>query len=461
MAIKAVVLGAGDGTRMKSALPKVIHPVTGYPMIRWVLDAVDVLQPSRTIVVVKPVARQVREALPEGVIPVVQEKQLGTAHALQVALRHMTLHNGDHVLVVPADTPLITSTTLNRMADLHRRTGSASTCLTAEMSDPTGYGRIVRDGWDRVQRIVEHADATTREREITEINGGIYLFDGSLIQDAVDHVGRSNAQGEYYLPDVVAILAAEGHGISAHRTSADELSGVNTQDQLAQANTIMRDRINREWMHAGVWMQDPTRVYIDSTVTLEADVNLYAGVHLEGDTSISRGAEIGPDAFIKDSAIGAGARVWYSVLREVSIGPNVEIGPYASLRPGAELLEGSKAGTFVEVKNSVVGRGAKVPHLAYVGDTELGDESNVGAGAITANYDGIKKHRTKVGRRVQIGANSVLVAPIEIGDDAYIGAGSTITRNIAEDALGIERSKQREVPGYTRRRRSRRDDEVR
>ncbi len=455
MAVKAVVLGAGEGTRMKAALPKVIHEVAGYPMILWVLDALSPLEPTQTVVVVKPGSDQVREALPGRVIPVVQEKQLGTAHALQVALERMSLNSGDHVLTVPADTPLITSATLRRMADLHRRTGSAATCLTARMSDPTGYGRVVRDGWDRVQRIVEHADASTHEREITEINGGIYLFDGALIRDAVDHVGRNNAQGEYYLPDVLAILSAEGYGISAYRTGAEELSGVNTQDQLAQVTAIMRGRINREWMRAGVWMQDPARVYIDSTVSLEAGVHLYAGVHLEGNTSVSHGAEIGPDTYIKDSRIASGARVWYSVLRGVSVGQNVEIGPYASLRPDAELLDGSKAGTFVEIKNSVVGKDAKVPHLAYVGDTEIGEEANVGAGTITANYDGVDKHRTKVGRRVQVGSNSVLVAPVEIGDDAYIGAGSAITRNVSEGALGIERSAQREIPGYTRRRRQR------
>lgn len=455
MAVKAVVLGAGEGTRMRASLPKVLHQVAGRPMILWVLDAVALLEPDQTVVVVKPTADQVREILPGEATPVVQEEQLGTAHALQVALDAIALQPGDHILVVPADTPLITSETLKRAARLHRRTGSAATCITAELEDPTGYGRVVRDGWDRVQRIVEHADATTREREIKEINGGIYLFDGDLIKDAVNHVGSNNAQGEYYLPDVLAILGADGHGISAHRTDAGELLGVNTQDQLAQVAVIMRDRINHAWMQAGVWMQDPSRVYIDSTVTLEAGVRIYPGVHLEGNTSIAHGAEVGPDAYIGDSRVAADAKVWYSVLRGVSVGRNAEVGPYASLRPGTELLDGAKAGTFVEVKNSLVGKRAKVPHLAYVGDAEVGDESNVGAGTITANYDGFEKHRTKVGRRVQVGSNTVLVAPVEVGKDAYIGAGSTITRNVSEGALAIERSPQREVPGYARRRRLR------
>lgn len=455
MGVKAVVLGAGSGTRMKALVPKVIHPVAGRPMIQWVLDAVALLDPEETLVVVRPDADQVRAVLPEDVTPVVQSRQLGTAHALQVALGSITLEADDHVLVVPADTPLITSETLGSLASLHRRTGSAVTCVTANMDDPTGYGRVVRDGWDRVQRIVEQADTTTRERDIKEINGGIYMFDGEYILDAIGHVERNNAQGEYYLPDVVAILNTEGHGISAYRTDADELAGVNTQDQLGEVAAIMRGRINREWMRHGVWMQDPTRVYVDATVSLEAGIRLYPGVHLEGATSVRSRAEIGPDAYIRDSRVGPGARVWYSVVRGATVGPDVEIGPFASVRPGAEFGEGAKAGSFVEVKNSVIGYAAKVPHLAYVGDAEVGDQANIGAGAITANYNGFEKHRTKIGDRAQVGSNTVLVAPVEIGDDAFIGAGSAITRNVSDGALGIERATQREIPGYAKRRRAR------
>ena len=455
MGMKAVVLGAGEGARMKAILPKVIHRVAGRPMIQWVLDAVALLQPAQTVVVVKPDADQVVEMLPKDVTPVVQPRQLGTAHALQIALGVISLEPGDHVLVVPADTPLITSETLKRMMGLHRRAGSAVTCVTANVVDPTGYGRVVRDGWDRVQRIVEHADTTTQEREIGEINGGVYMFDGDFIRDAVNDVERNNAQGEYYLPDVVAILGAGGHGISAYRTSAEELSGVNTQEQLAHVEAIMRDRINRAWMSAGVWMQDPTRVYIDATVSLEAGVRLYPGVHLQGATSILAGAEIGPDVHISDSRVGAAAKVWYSVIRGALLEPNVEVGPYASLRPGSELLEDAKAGTFVEVKKTTVGRGAKVPHLSYLGDSDVGDEANIGAGTITANYNGFEKHQTRIGRRAQIGSNTVLVAPVEVGDDAYTGAGSTITGDVSEGALGIERSAQQEIPGYAERRRAR------
>ena len=452
MAVKAVVLGAGEGARMKAILPKVIHRVAGRPMMQWVLDAVARLEPAQTVVVVKPDADQVVTMLPETTTPVVQARQLGTAHALQTALRVMSLDPGDHVMVVPADTPLITTETLERMASLHGRTGSAATCVTANMDDPTGYGRVVRDGWDRVQRIVEHVDTTTLERGIKEINGGIYMFDGDLIHSVLDHVEHHNAQGEYYLPDVVAILVAEGHGIAAYRTTAEELSGVNTQDQLAHVAAIIRGRINQAWMRGGVWMQDPSSVYIDASVELEAGVRLFPGVHLEGTTSVRAGAEIGPDTYINDSEVGSGAKVWYSVVRGASIGPQATVGPYVSLRPGSELLEGAKAGTFVEVKNSVVGRNAKVPHLAYVGDADIGEEANIGAGAITANYDGFEKHRTRVGPRAQIGSNTVLVAPVEVGDDAYTGAGSAITRNVSRGALAVERSSQREIQGYAARR---------
>ena len=455
MAIRAVVLGAGEGSRMKSILPKVIHPVAGRPMIEWVLDAASALDPAQTVVVVKQDADQVVSMLPDGVTPVVQPRQLGTAHALRMALEVIPLDADDHVLVVPADTPLITSDTLDRMSKLHRRTGSAVTCVTANMADPTGYGRVVRDGWGRVERIVEHADTTTREREISEINGGIYMFDGALIREAVAGVERDNAQGEYYLPDVLAILGAEGHGISAYRTDAEELSGVNTQDQLAHVAEIVRHRINRAWMRAGVWMQDAGRVYIDASVSLEAGVRIRPGVHLEGSTSVAGAAELGPDCFIRDCRIGAGARIWYSVLRGASVGAGAEVGPYASLRPGAELGEGAKAGTFVEIKKSVVGAGAKVPHLAYVGDAEVGEEANVGAGTITANYDGYDKHRTRIGSRAQIGSNTVLVAPVEVGDDAYTGAGSAITRDVPDGALGVERASQREIAGYAEYRKAR------
>ncbi len=454
MAIRAVVLGAGDGVRMRSALPKVLHQVAGRAMIEWVIDATVELDPVQTVVVVKPNADQVVATLPKGVVPVCQPRQLGTAHALAYALDEMTLAEDDHVLVVPADTPLITGHSLQEMEKRHRRSGSAVTCMTAKMDDPAGYGRVIRDGWGRVKRIVEHADTTTSEREIDEINGGIYLFDGSLIRDAVGRVERDNVQGEYYLPDVVAILGADGHSIGAYRTDSEEVAGVNSQDQLAWVAAGARRRINRSWMRRGVWMQDAERVYIDVGVRLAEGVQIRPGVHLEGDTSVAAGARLGPDCYISDSRIGAGAKVWYSVIRQAEVGADTEVGPYASLRPGTKSAGGAKIGSFVEVKNSILGPGSKIPHLAYVGDAEVGDEANVGAGTITANYDGLEKHRTRIGRRAQIGSNTVLVAPVEVGEDAYTAAGSAITRNVSAGALAVERSRQKEIPGYAERRHS-------
>lgn len=452
---KVVVLGAGPGSRMKARIPKVLHRVAGRPMLHWVLDSVVPLEPQRIVVIIKADAQDVAASLPEYARPVVQERQLGTAHALLTALRADPIDGENQVVVLSGDMPLITSRTLLAMSQVHRRTGAAVTCVTTEADNPVGYGRVVRDGWDRVVRIVEHKDATTKEREIKEINGGAYVFDGEFIMDALEKVSADNAQGEYYLPDVVSILGEEGHAISAYKTSAEELSGVNTQDQLARVAEITRRRINRAWMREGVWMLDPSRVYIDVGVKLASSVRLYPGVHLEGRTSVAEGAEIGPDVLLRDTAVGADARITHAVAEGAVIGPGARVGPYVSLRAGAELGEGSKAGTFVEIKQSQVGRGAKIPHLAYVGDADIGEEANVGAGTITANYDGYRKHRTTVGRGANIGSNNVLVAPVTVEDEAYTGAGSVITKDVAAGSLGIERSPQREIPGYAQRRRER------
>lgn len=452
---KVVVLGAGPGSRMKARIPKVLHRVAGRPMLHWVLDSVLPLEPLQITVIIKADAGDVAASLPEYAHPVVQERQLGTAHALLTALRADPIDGESQVIVLSGDMPLITSRTLLAMSGVHRRTGAAVTCVTTEAEDPTGYGRVVRDGWERVVRIVEHKDATTKEREIKEINGGAYVFDSEFIMDALDKVSADNAQGEFYLPDVVSILGEEGHTISAYKTSAEELSGVNTQDQLARVSEITRRRINRAWMREGVWMLDPARVYIDVGVKLSRAVRLYPGVHLEGGTSVEEGAEIGPDVLLRDTSVGSGARIMHAVAERAVIGPGAQVGPYVSLRDGTVLDEKSKAGTFVEIKRSTVGPGAKVPHLAYVGDADIGEGANVGAGTITANYDGYRKHRTTVGRGAKIGSNNVLVAPVTVEEEAFTGAGSVITKDVAAGALGIERSSQREIPGYAQRRRER------
>jgi len=455
MAVKAVVLAAGSGTRMKSRLPKVVHRLAGKPMVQWVLDALGGLQPQETIVVVQPGADLVVATLPQHVTVAVQREQMGTGHATRVALDVMAVGPGDQLVVLPADTPLLTTAALLEMLAIHRRTGSAATFLSADVGDPGGYGRVVRDGWDKVTRIVEHKDATATERKITEINGGVYVFDGELVGEALSAIGTDNSQGEYYLPDVVSILVEAGHTISAHKTSEEELSGVNSQDQLAEVASVIRQRINRDWMRAGVWMKDPSSVYIDAQVSLEAGVALFPGVHLEGDTSIDAGSEIGPDGYLRDTDVGSDAKIWYAVIRQASIGTEAEVGPYVSLRPGAQLLDGSKAGTFVEMKNAILREGAKANHLAYLGDADIGEQANIGAGTITVNYDGYEKHRTVVGKGAKIGSNTMLVAPVEIGEGAFTGAGSVITKDVSDGALAIERSTQTEIPGYAARRHER------
>ena len=453
MALKAIVLAAGAGTRMNSPDPKVANRIAGRPLVNWVLDALSGVELAQTVVVVGSGAEGVEAVLPSGVTSVLQERQLGTGQAVQVGLASMHLEGGDHVMVLPGDTPLLTAGTLADLLETHLGAGSAATCLTARVPDPTGYGRVLRDGWGHVTGIVEHKDATPSELEVDEINGGVYVFDAQLLEGALTQVRTDNAQGELYLTDVLAILGAAGHPIAAHCSTDVELAGVNSQDQLAAAAQLIRERINHAWMQSGVWMQDPTSVYLDADVTIEPGAKIHANVHLLDGTSVAAGADVGPDVFAAGSAIGRDARVWYAVLRSAVVGESVEVGPYASLRPGARLESGAKAGTFVEMKNTTVGPGAKVPHLSYMGDTDIGARANIGAGTITCNYDGYQKHKTIIGEGAFIGSATMLVAPVEIGTNAVTGAGSTIVQDVDEDALAVERSPQKNIPGYAARRR--------
>jgi bifunctional UDP-N-acetylglucosamine pyrophosphorylase/glucosamine-1-phosphate N-acetyltransferase len=319
------------------------------------------------------------------------------------------------------------------------------------MDDPTGYGRIIRVG-DRVRAIVEERDADPAQREIREVGVSVYAFDGTGLADTLASIGNDNEQGEFYLTDVIAELASGGGVVPIDAADPADVQGINTHEQLADVNAEMRRRINRLHMEAGVWMQDPASVYIDAGVTVAPTTRIYSGTHLEGDVQVGAGAELGPDTIVRDAAIGAGAKVWYSVVRNAEIGEGVEIGPYASIRPGTVMAAGSKAGTFVELKATKLGPGSKVPHLSYMGDATIGEDSNIGAGTITCNYDGYHKHATMIGDRVFIGSDTMLVAPVEIGDDAITGAGSVITRDVPPGSLGVERSPQKEVPGYAARR---------
>ncbi len=456
MSVRVIVLAAGQGTRMKSSLPKVLHPVAGAPLVGWVIEAVLGGRPDETLVVVGHGGDDVAAVLPDGVGTVVQEEQDGTGHAVLVALEALGDVEGDTIVVVPGDTPLITSATLSRLVDAHAELEPSVTLLTTHLSDPTGYGRIVRDDAGEVVGIVEERDADDEQRRIDEVGVSMYAFAGGELVRALNQVDTANDQGEMYLTDVIGILASEGAPIAAVDAPALEVSGVNSHDQLAAVGRLLRARLNEHWMREGVSMLDPDRVYLDSTVELEPGVVLMPDVHLQGATSVSAGAQVGPSVFAQDSRIGPGAHVWYSVLRGAEVGESAEVGPFASLRPGTVLGPETKAGSFVETKNTTLQRGAKIPHLSYMGDAEIGEGSNIGAGTITCNYDGFEKHRTTIGDRVRIGSDTMLVAPVEIGDDAWTGAGSTITRDVPPGALGVERSAQKEIPDYAARREAKR-----
>lgn len=451
MSVRAIILAAGKGTRMRSDTPKVLHPVAGRPIISWVVDTVCATGVDDVTVVIGHGADSVAAVLPEGVRAVVQASQAGTGDAARVAIGVMGDLTGDVVLVVPGDSPLIRPDTLRELLAAHAAGEAACTVLTTRMADPTGYGRVVRVG-DRVARIVEERDADEKTRALAEVAISTYVFDGAALVAALDGLTADNDQEEYYLTDAVGLVAGLGGVGALEVADSTETLGVNSHDQLAMVDTAMRARINRDWMAQGVRMLDPSRVYIEAGVTLEPGATIYPGVHLAGATHVAADALVGPDTFVVDSTIRRGARVWYSVVRGTDVGEDADVGPYASLRPGTVLAAAAKAGTFVEVKASTIGRGSKVPHLSYIGDATIGEDANVGAGTITCNYDGFRKHHTTIGSRVFIGSDTMLVAPVEIGDDAVTGAGSVITHDVAPGALAVERSLQKEIPGYAERR---------
>ena len=419
--LAAVVLAAGEGIRMKSATPKVLHPLCGRPMILHVLDRLVELPLARIVVVVghgaEPVTKTVQEQLVTEmpVEFVEQRRQRGTGDAASVGLAAsgFDLDAEDDVLVLTGDTPLLRAETLGALATEHRLTDAAATILTAELDDPFGYGRVIRDERGGVERIVEQPDANDAELAITEVNSSIYCFRRGLLAPALRRLDPENVQGEYYLTDVVEVLRGAGHlVVAAGADDPTEILGVNDRAQLATAETVLRARINRRWMRDGVTMTDPEHTYVDASVELEPEVRLLPGTILEGRTVVGARSVIGPHCRLVDTIVGDGVTIEHTVAKEAEIGDEVTIGPWVSLRPGTRIAAGAHVGTFVETKNADIGEGAKVPHLAYVGDAEIGPGANIGAGTITANYDGREKHRTKVGRDARIGSNTVLVAPV-------------------------------------------------
>ena len=438
---------------MNSSTPKVLHPICGVPMLGHVLEIVQELKPTQIITVVGHGKERVTKYLNsefKKVKIVVQQQQKGTGHAVQTALAQMKTSKG-LVLITAGDTPLLTSDSLVRLVTAAKESKAA--VLTADLPDPTGYGRIIRLA-SMVDRIVEQSDATAEELEITEINTGVYVFDIEILKKAITQLKANNKQGEIYLTDVIAVINNMGESVSAVMCEDYlEALGINDRSQLALAQQILQQTINEYWMSQGVSMRNPDSVVIDVNVELGQDVFLDNNTHLLGDTQIGNNSIIGPDTMLKDCVVGTNSHVLRTTAMGAKIGNNCEIGPYTYLRPGTVLKNGVKAGAYVEIKNSTIGEGSKVPHLSYVGDATIGIETNIGAATIFVNYDGVQKHKTVVGDHVKIGSDTMLVAPVKIGDGAYTAAGSVITENVPAGALGVERTKQRNIEGWVARKR--------
>jgi bifunctional UDP-N-acetylglucosamine pyrophosphorylase / glucosamine-1-phosphate N-acetyltransferase len=437
--LACVILAAGRGTRMKSQTPKMLHPACGRPVLDWVVRAVAELAPQRTIAIVSPDGDGVRGILPPEVEAVTQERPLGTGDAARSARPALAGFEGD-ILVLNGDHPLTDPASLRSLIDERRAARAAAAVLTFSRTDAIGadFGRIVRDSSGRVERIVELRDTSPAERELAEVNVATYVFDSALLWPALESLDTQNDQGELYLTDAIGVLVRAGHEVVGHRHADATIGlGVNTRADLAIASGLLRDRINLAHMLAGVTIVDPATTWIEPDVTIAADALIQPFTVLSGTTDIGAGAVVGPHAVVVDAAIGPGANV----------------GPFCYLRPGAELAQDAKAGTFVEVKNSHLGAGAKVPHLSYIGDASVGERTNVGAGAITANYDGRAKQRTTIGQDVHTSCHNVFVAPVTIGDGAWTAAGSVITDDVPPDALAVARARQKNIEGYGRRKR--------
>lgn len=447
----AVILAAGKGTRMKSKLYKVLHPVLGKPMVEHVVDQLDKIGVSRQIVIVGHGAEAVQETLGSRVEYAVQEQQLGTGHAVQMAEAELAGKSGA-TLVVCGDTPLLTAETLEALLAHHEAQQAKVTVLTAIADDATGYGRVIRGEDGNVTKVVEHKDASAAEQAILEINTGTYVFDNELLFDALKQVGNDNVQGEYYLPDVIAIAKEAGEVVAAHTAPTfGETIGVNDRVALAQAETLMRKRTNERLMREGVTFMDPASTYISPDAVIGSDTVIYPGTVILGKTVIGSECVIGPNSDIRNSVIEDGATVRQSVLSDSRVGSHAQVGPFAHLRQQAVLGANTRVGNFVEIKKSTFGDGAKASHLSYIGDASIGERVNLGCGSITVNYDGKNKFETVVEADAFVGCNVNLIAPVTVGKGAIVAAGSTITNDVPEEALAIARERQTNKEGYTKR----------
>lgn len=444
---------------MKSKTPKVLHEICGLSLVGHVVSAAQELSPERLVVVVGHARDQVVAHLAESdpaIRTAVQEEQNGTGHAVRMGLEELTGERAvdGTVIVVCGDTPLLTGGTLRTLAATHAADGNAVTVLTAKVPDATGYGRIVRDAAGAVTAIVEHKDADAAQLAIREINSGVFAFDGALLADALGKVRTDNSQGEEYLTDVLGILRAAGHRVGAS-VAADhrEIAGINNRVQLSEARRTLNDRLLERAMLSGVTVVDPASTFVDVSVTFEPDAVVLPGTQLLGGTHVGAAAEVGPNTRLKDTVVGAGARVDNTVADGAEVGEGALVGPYAYLRPGTRLGAKAKAGTYVEMKNATIGAGTKVPHLSYVGDATIGEFSNIGAASVFVNYDGRDKHHTTIGSHCRTGSDNMFVAPVTVGDGAYTAAGSVITKDVPPGSLAVARGQQRNIAGWVARKR--------
>ncbi len=452
-----VVLAAGAGTRMRSALPKVLHPLAGRTMLEHAVRAATGTGAPRVVVVLGHGRERVGAELDAvtrrlgttAVSIAVQQSQRGTGDAVAAGLAALPTGATGTVLVTSADVPLLDTATLDALHAEHTDQRLAVTVLTTVVDDPTGYGRVLRDGDGLVSSVVEHADATAEQRAVAEVNAGVYAFDLVVLRDALGRLDTDNAQGELYLPDVLSLARAAGHRVGALATADPWLvAGVNDRVQLAQVGAELNRRLLTAWMRAGVGVLDPTSTWVDADVELAPDVALHPNVQLLGSTRVATGAVVGPDSTLRDTVVDADARVVRTHAEGAQVGPGVSVGPFAYLRPGTVLLAGAKIGTFVETKNSTVGAGSKVPHLTYVGDADIGEESNIGASSVFVNYDGVRKQRTVVGSHVRTGSDTMFIAPVHVGDGAYTGAGTVLREDVPPGALAVSGGRQRTIAGW-------------
>ena len=463
--VAAIILAAGLGKRMKSDTPKVLHPVAGRPMLFYPVQVIKNLGLKKAIIIVGHKAEKVMEILdselrtPNSELKFVkQEPQLGTGHAVLCAENVLKAWKGD-ILILSGDVPLITKQTILGLLDLHAKKKAAISFISTVIADPSGYGRVLRDENNSVKRIVEDKDSSIEEKAINEINTGIYCINAQFLFSGLKYIKRENAQGEYYLPDLIEMAAKAKQKVACltHINPA-EVMGINNRIELAQANGVMRERINNELMLSGVSLIDPETTYIHYGVKIGKDTTIYPNVFLEGNTNIGKGCLIEQGCMIQNSHIGDGSKIKSnSVIESSEIGGQVSIGPFARIRPDSTIGDGARIGNFVEVKKSRIGRGTKANHLSYLGDAIIGKDVNIGAGTITCNYDGVKKHQTIIEDGAFIGSDTQLIAPVKVGKNAYIGSGSTITKNVPPGSLALSRIEQRVVEGWALKRRKRKE----